>query len=670
MKSLDYYFNDDIRSSINKTIKNTDDLNKELKNIYYLKNHNKSNFRKNKEFLSTGDYSNRFNDINTNIDFNDFNKYKTLGKSVNLNDNKKKYQINKNDFKLMDCYLRKLLQLFINRLKNFIKKNLLQKFYKTLKKYIEIKEKNILKNKEHKFIDKEIFNKNSHRSYTIYSPHEIHKTKTFNKHMNNSNTVFKKKLIFRNDNIKKKDDFNLKTAINKSENQTKNIFRKKSAYSSRINNLKMLTHINLNNINQDITLENRININTLDDFTFLNNYHIKNKLSSSIITKKSPNYKFFHTKKQSYDSQNNKSKNNNLIIGLEKAIIKKKSYLINNINIKPKKLFNYTSSDNKINITIKYYIYIPKIKHVKKIESKMNNFDKNLLKITINDNFCYLFKTKENNSYKNYCSLETNCEYLGNSLNKKNIENFINSEKINKGIKLLQNIINKNYEENFNTSDITVQSELVNNYSEKENKGKINLNYKVKEKQIKPKNNINSKLIKIITSLENKENRKLLKNYFNNFHSLLNNKIKKQILVQKTEVFSKIKKTISSNSFKDEPISLENNSEEIFIKSNSKYSSEFISPSKLDKIKNIESFNESIKKENISSIKLGNESSDYSFISMHLVPKFYSSRNVNELIKKKDESFYEYYHKSQDFIFSFRLLLISNYLHKKNLDQD
>ena len=670
--SYDSYSDDKFDCSVNQYNKSTFnkrniiDFNKEPKDNYFLQNQIKNCFLKCNEFLTTDNNSNVYNGINSNIDINDYNKDKTFGKKDNLYNSEKEHQVNKIVFKLMDGYLNKLLQLFIERMKTFLKKNILQEFFKIINEYIEIKEENISKHRKNKFTDKEIFNKNSHISFSIYNSHEINKGKDFTNYTNNPNIIFKKKFIFHNDNTQKKYNFNsLNNSINKKGSKTKNAFRKKFSYPSKTNILKTHINSNSNNKNYDIDFENKIKINNLDIFVNHNNFHIKNILQSKIITKKSPKYKFLHTKKQSYDSHTYFLKNNYLSENLQKTIQKKKSNLSN--NIKAKEIFKYISSDNKIHITTKYYIYIPKIKFIKNIGPKMNHFHKNLLKIINNHNFYYLFETRENNNNKKNYTSKINCKNLGNSINKKNIESFNNSEKINKGIILLQNLINKNYEENFNNSVNDVEIELENNYSKKEEKGKNNIINRIGKEQTKT--NINSKLIKIITFIENKKNKKLLKNYFNNFHSLLNSKIKKQLIVKKLEIHRRVQKTISSNTIKNDPIFFEDKSVEKHDNSKSKNTG-CISPLNFDEIKNVGNFNENIEKTDSDNIKLENELNDYSSIPMSSNPKLYSSRKINELIKNKDESFYKYYHKFQDFIFSFRSLLIIYYLNKKNSDQD
>ena len=84
-----------------------------------------------------------------------------------------------NDKKLINGYKIKLLQLFIERMKIFLKKNILQQFYKTLKEYIRIKEKNILNDKKNKLKEKEIDNNNTNICFTIYNFHEKSKIKDF-----------------------------------------------------------------------------------------------------------------------------------------------------------------------------------------------------------------------------------------------------------------------------------------------------------------------------------------------------------------------------------------------------------------------------------------------------------------------------------------------------------
>ena len=666
----DYYINDKYDYSIYHSIKSTNsnrdiDMNKDPQNIYFLKNHIKNCFLKYNEFLDADNNSNVFSEKNINIDFNNYNKYETFRKNANLCNSEKEYHVNKIVFKLMDGYLNKILQLFIEHMKTFLKKNIVQVFYKAIKEYIEIKEKNTSKNRKRKFTDKEIFDKNIHISFTIYNSHEINKAKDFNKCSNISNIIFKKKFISHNDNNQEKYNFdNVNISINKNENKMKYNLQKKSTYTSY---LKMHINRNSNNINHDINLEKR---KKEYNYSFQNDSSNKDYLSRKIITKKTPKSKFLHTKKQSYDLQTYKLKSKYLISNLEKTITKKEYTKSKHVTIKPHKMFNYKSSDNKIYITTKYYIYMPYKNNLKSIESKINYFDNNLLKTTNNDSFYYLFGIKENNIIKDYFTSETNCENLENFLNNKNTDNFNNSKKINKGILLLQNLINKNYEEEFYNSNKNVEPRIVNNFNKGEKKGKNNLSNNENKEQTKSKNKINSKLIKIISSIDNKNNQNLLKNYFNNFHSILNNKSRKQLLVKKTEILRKVHKTISSTAIKNDQIFLENKSIETHNNSKSKNSSELKSSLNFDKIENVENFSGNNENTDINSIKLGNELSDYSFISVPLVPKFYSSSNVNGLIKNKDESFYENYHKSQDFIFSFRLLLILYYLGKKNPDQD
>ena len=662
----DYFIENKFGCSDNQSIQtnfnNVDfvDLNKKSQNTYFLKNNNKNNFQKYNQLTSVNN-SNVFSDINTNIDFNDFNKFETFGKSINLCRSENEFQVNV--FKLMDGYRSKLLQLFIERMKIFLKKNILRKFYKTIKEYIKRKEKNIIKNKIYKFTDNEIFNKDNNISFSINNSQEINRNKDFKKYVNNLNIISKNEFIYHNGNNQKKYDIdNFNTIINKNWNKTKNIFRKKYGCSSKINNLKKKINNYSNNKNHDTNLVK--SINKIDNLIFQNDSPIKNQLSSIVMTKKSPKCKFLSAKKKSYESQTYLLKKNNLITNLQKTIFKNNS----RNNIKSQKMSNYISSDNRIYINTKYYIYIPKINYNKRIQPKLNYFDINLLKIINNDNFYYLTEIKKNNFNKDYCTQETNCGNLRNLLTEKNNDNFNNSEKLNKGILLLQNLVNKNYEEKFNNSGSSVESELINinDYIKKEEDG---INNNVNEDQTNQKNDINSKLKKIITSIENIKNQNLLKNYFHNFLFLLDNKAKKQVIVQKVEILCKVQKTILSSPIKNNIIDLENNPVEISDNLNTKNPSE-ISPLNFDKIKNIDNFNENIKKEDINSMKLENELSGYSFMSILSIPKRYSSRTVNELIKNKDESFYEYYHKSQDFIFSFRLLLILNFLNKKNIIQD
>ena len=634
--------------------RNIVELNKGTQNIYFFKDQNK------KILQNIGNNSNLFSNINNG--FNDFNKYEKFGKNVNFGDSGKENQVNKNVDKLIDDYLSKLLQLFIEHIKIFLKKIILKEFYKIFQNYIEKKDKNMSKNKIHKFIDKKTFNKGISHISLFYNSQDKNRQKNFKKYANNTNVKIEKKNIYYNGNSQKKYDFdNLNHVINKNKNKSKKIF--KSVYTAKINNLKKI--ISSNYKNRNTNLKNRINT---DSSKFENNSQIRNQFSNITLIKKSPKYKFSHIKKQSHVSQNYLFQNNNLKTNLQKTIPKKESNISNIIDIKPQKIFNYISSDNKISITIKNYLYNPKIENNKSTVSKKIYFDKNLLKITNIDNFYLLFETKEDHKNKNYCTPETNCENLGNSINSKNIDNFNNSEKINKGILLLQNFINKSYEEEFSKSNISIESELTNNYIGKKEKEKIYIKNNVKEEEIK--NNINSKLAKIITSIESKKNQNILKCYFDIFHSLLNNKIKKQLIVQKIVVLRKIQKTVLSNENKNASILLENNSEEIFDNSKIKNPSEFSSPINFDKIKNNGNFNENSKITDINSIKLGNESRDYSFVSVSLASKFYNSKNINELIKNKDESFNEYYDKYQTFIFSFRSLLLVYSLNKKNSGKD
>ena len=227
----------------------------------------------------------------------------------------------------------------------------------------------------------------------------------------------------------------------------------------------------------------------------------------------------------------------------------------------------------------------------------------------------------------------------------------------------MQNLINKNYEEKFNNTESSVESELLN---------KNNINNKENKLQINSKNSFNSKIIKIITSIENKKNQYLLKNYFKIFHSLLDNKIEKQekLLGKKNDVLKKVPKTISTTENKNDQIVLENSPGEIFDNSKFKNPLDFISPLNFDKIKNDDNFNENIKKIDISNIKLENESSGDSFISIPLVARLYSLNDPNELIKNEDKLFTDQYHKFQNIISSFRLLLIFYSLIKKKSNQD
>ena len=605
--------------------------------ILSLKDRNVINFQKNNKILNSEINSNILNDINTSIDFND--NFLTFGKSIDSSSPEKEYRVN-NDIKLINGYKIKLFQLFIERMKNFLKKNILLQFYKTLKEYIRIKEKNILNDKKNKFKEKEIVNNNTNICFTIYNFHEKSKTKDFNKNIDNSNILFKKRLIFRNESNQKKydlDNFNSIT-INKNENKVINTFR-----NSKRNNFTLHTNDYSTRRNYGINLTDRINLNTINNPTFQNYSPIKNKLSNFVITKKSPKYKFLYNKKQSYDSKNYGMKNNNLVINSPKNVFKKKLNISNSINIKPRETFNYISSDNKIHITIKYIIYIPKIKFKKCIEQKINSFNKNLLEITKNGNFYYLFVKKENNKNNYYCNPKTFYESLKNIINMKNIDNKYNSDKINKGVLLLQNLIVKNYEEMCNNSESSIESEFIKNYSAKEENIKNNINNSIKDEQTEAKNNINSKLRKIITSIENKKNKNFLKYYFNYFYSLLKNKIKKQLIVQKTDKIFKVQKILSNIANKNTNVIVDDDSP--VISDNSKYNnqSKFISHFKIDDIKIPENFNKNIKKTDIS-----------------------NSNDTKELIKNEDEIINELYHKYQDFILSFRLLLIFYSLDKIN----
>ena len=638
----DYYIENKFDCSENKSIKNIInnksmiELGKDSQNIHLLKNNNNTNFRK------ICNNSSIFSDKNKNIDFNDCNKYVAFGNSVNLYDNEKEFPVDNNSSKLIDNYLNKLLKLFIEHMNIYLKKITLKEFYKIIQKHIENKEKNISKNKKHKYTNKEIHNQSvSNISLSICNSYKKNKSNDFKKYTNNSNIISKNKNINHYDNIQKKYDFgNLNFTINKNKNKTKKVFRKKSAYSSKVNTMKVNINRNSINKNHDENLECRMNPY---NFTFQNDSPIQ---SPSIVMKKKPEKYQFSLKKKQYNISNNcLLKNNNLKTNLQKTIFKKESKISNNINIKLQKIYSYISSDNLIYITIKNYIDTSKINCNKKKHKKLGYFGKNLLEIIKNDNFYYLFKGKINT------------------------DNLNNSEKINKGILLLQSLINKNYEEKLNTSDNSVESQLVNNFSRKEQKEKNNSNNSINEEQTKTKNNINSKLTKIITFIENKKNQDLLKFYFTNFRSLLNNKIKKQIIVRKIEVVRKIQKTVLSTEIKNRQTVLGNNSVEKSDNSKSKYLSGFSSPLNYDKTNNVDSFNGNIRKADNNNIKLKNGSNDYSFISVSLASKF-NPRNVNESMKNKDESFYECYYKYQDFIFTFRTKLIFYFLSKKNSGKD
>ena len=305
-------------------------------------------------------------------------------------------------------------------------------------------------------------------------------------------------------------------------------------------------------------------------------------------------------------------------------------------------------------------------------EPKINYFNNNLLKVSKNNNIFYLNEKKENTLYNNYCKKDIYKENLGNIIYIKNKNNFNNSGKINKGVLLLQNLINKNYEEIFYNTNSSIESELIsnysNNYNEKEEKQKNKTYNNLNNERTKKKNNINySKLKKIFTTFENKKNKILLKKYFTNFRSLLNNKIKKQLIVRKTDVIREVKKRMPRIVNKNSPIFLENKSTLTSNISEFKKELELISPLSFDKITNEDNSKENIEKTGISNIKLENDSNDLPSIFIHSIPKFNSSKDTSELIKNEDELLNLKYYKYQDFILSFRLLLIFYSLNKSSL---
>lgn len=497
----------------NKTIqslnyKGTVELNRLTQSPYNLKNN----------YNLSNNYHNIVNtslvideeDIDNEYYEREYNK-KFLAKS-NINWQSKGKIINKNYNKLMDIYRNKLVNLFMDNIINFLKKykkKLMDYFISKIKKYIINKEKNYILFENIKTNQKNVNKKNYFKSNKELKNITDYSNKVNNNYSNNF--LFQKKYVFNNESIDKINEkyINANSTIYKNKNRKNNVFKKKIVNSSykdkKHNKEKYFPKINkenssldkyvLKNNNAEYTKVNLTkSVNPYLSKKTINDNMKRNKnnqsFSSLIITKKSPKYKFSNKNSQNLTKENISFNNSKLN--------QKKEEINAKINLF--EVFNYLSSDNKLNIIIKYLFY----DNNSIVWNKNKEFCETFT-IT-NFNFSLVNEIQKMNNNKSLCTPETNSENLCNSNYNMNINNINfsingNNSGISQGILLLQNYIYKNYEEKFDP-DISVESKSIN----------INdLNESINKKQLEK----NDSLLKdIIITFDNRNKLNQLKNYF------------------------------------------------------------------------------------------------------------------------------------------------------------
>ena len=563
---------------------------------------------------------------------------------------------------LMDGYRKKLFILFFEHIHLLFQKNK-QKNYNLFKSKIKNINKNkiniITLNKQINLINENRFNKRNTNSnyFNVYNSNNLNTLSDNFPRITKSNNkkvmVFKKKIIYRNSsNIKKNiETKNLNTVSIKKKNMSnitiKNLNLKQDIYNKSLNcSDKNINIIHSNILFTDTSKKNNDDLsnNKYKNYNSRNCYNEiiasrKRKHNTIIMTKKIPKYQFNQIKKNtSCDLSKHNNLNKEFIDGATSPLSK----------IKFQEIFSYISRDKKLQICLKNSLTESGIIRVhcrKHISHEILNCCNNLLKI---ERSCDI-------------NILTGNNYKKISNNIVNIYKSHNSNKLNKGILLLENLITKNYEDKFNNSDSNIGGELLNN-NEEENRIKIS-----------EKKNHQKILSNLINDIENKNNILLLNKYFNIY--------KKNIQNNSNETSKNDDSQIHNLSIISDDCSVYSEKSLISVKSSSKKISETqkVSTGCLPSISSRGEFlsdKKLINKSNsitkrMSIIKNGNESENISDGTDVRSNKEIRVGSFDGFIKKNsNESFYEFYSKYEDFIFSLRMQLIYCFLRKKNNEID
>ena len=649
----------------------------------------KADYEKNSVF-SKNNSSNRgivdFNKVSQSVIFyNNKNLKNTISFSYNQNtNNDKKFETNylnseyydeaksTNSNKtvkfLMDGYRNKLFKLFIEHLHILFKKYKKNHFFifkSKIKNMNKVKNRYkttiITLNKPKKSSSKNLTNKRYKNSSCFSACNPFNRNTDSDNFSRFSDSSSKKIMIFKKKIIMNNNGSNKKNIENKNLNTVCNINQTKNTSIKNIKNLKLKLDFDNTKLNYADKNTNILNMNnfytelTNNTNSDLNNNKNKNnsnyqkeiisnkkrKPMTIIITKKVPKHQFKQVKTP---VSNNFAKTN----GNFKTTHLSGDVAFPLLNNKFQGIFNYISKDKKIQISTKYCVFKKKIKrplYKKHIGPEISSFSYNLFKIDKNCNINILSE----NIYKK------------NSNNIVNICENNNSNNLNKGILLLDNLITSNYEKNLNNSDNSIDAELLS--SNKED-GLIKIN---KQK------NIQIKLSRLINYIENKNNILLINKYFNIYKTNI------QTYNDNNEIDDSQIRNVSIIS---DDCSLHSEKSLISINSSSKRNSIVpkLSTGRLPSVssrgrnftdKKLINGRSSSNKKRISYDKIGKDSGNISDGTDIKSNKVIRIGSCEELIKKNsNESFYEFYSKCEDFIFSFRLQLICCFLRRKNNEED